>query len=143
MKPLAFDIARSAFDQLHWEDQELRIIRTVAETADELQLETYLVGGYVRDKILDRKVVDMDFVCVGDGIILAEKVAQKLKGKPEVSIFKNFGTAHIRFGKLDLEFVGARKESTSITVANRMSNPVPYRTISCAAISPSTLWPLR
>lgn len=111
MKPLAFDIARSAFDQLHWEDQELRIIRTVAETADELQLETYLVGGYVRDKILDRKVVDMDFVCVGDGIILAEKVAQKLKGKPEVSIFKNFGTAHIRFGKLDLEFVGARKES--------------------------------
>lgn len=87
------------------------IFETIAEAAQELDLETYVIGGYVRDKIMKRKEPkDMDFVCVGSGIELAQKVAGKLE-KSHLSVFKNFGTAQVRYRDLDLEFVGARKES--------------------------------
>ena len=83
----------------------------IGETADELGLDTYVVGGYVRDLILKRTSKDIDFVCVGDGIRLAKAVAKEL-GKPgKVSIFKNYGTAQLKYHEYDLEFVGARKES--------------------------------
>lgn len=90
----------------------LDVFKTVAEAATEMGLETYVVGGFVRDAILERgQAKDLDFVTVGSGIELAKKVAEKLSPKAEVKVFKNFGTAMVRSGDLELEFVGARKES--------------------------------
>lgn len=92
-----------------------KVFKCISECADELGLETYVIGGYVRDVILQRKEPkDIDVVCVGSGIELAKKVAQKLHGKPQVQVFKNFGTAMVLHGDLELEFVGARKESYRI-----------------------------
>jgi putative nucleotidyltransferase with HDIG domain len=89
-----------------------KVFKCISECADELGLETYVIGGYVRDSILQRKEPkDIDVVCVGSGIELAKKVAQKLHGRPQVQVFKNFGTAMVLHGDLELEFVGARKES--------------------------------
>jgi putative nucleotidyltransferase with HDIG domain len=89
-----------------------KVFKCISECADELGVETYVIGGYVRDVILQRKEPkDIDVVCVGSGIELAKKVAQKLHGKPQVQVFKNFGTAMVLHGDLELEFVGARKES--------------------------------
>ena len=89
-----------------------KIFDCISQCADELGLETYVIGGYVRDLILQRKQPkDIDIVCVGSGIELARKVAEKLHGKPRVQVFKNFGTAMVVHGDLELEFVGARKES--------------------------------
>jgi len=87
-----------------------QVFEIVGKSADELGLETYVIGGYVRDLILKRPSKDMDFVCVGNGITLAKLVA-KATGKSKISIFKNFGTAMVNYGDLELEFVGARKES--------------------------------
>ena len=87
------------------------VFRFIADAAEELRYETYAVGGYVRDQLLERDCKDIDFVCVGSGIELAEKAAQKIDPKLHVTVFKNFGTAHFRWHDLDLEFVGARKES--------------------------------
>ena len=93
-------------------DKELFILKKVAGAAQALGMETYLVGGFVRDKLLGRDSKDADFVCVGDGIALAQAVAQKINPVPKVDYFKNFGTAHIRVNDdFDIEFVGARKES--------------------------------
>jgi len=86
------------------------VFKTVSKAATRLGYETYIVGGYVRDLLLKRPCKDIDFVCVGSGILLAEAVAKELGNVP-VSTFKKFGTAMIRYGELDLEFVGARKES--------------------------------
>jgi len=84
----------------------------VAQAASSLGLETYLVGGFVRDKLLNRPTKDADFVCVGDALMLAQKVAAGMTPRPTVSLFKTFGTAHIQLpGGWDLEFVGARRES--------------------------------
>lgn len=109
--------------------QELRIFQTIGEAALQLGLETYLVGGFVRDKIMGRPTNDADIVCVGDGIKLAKAVAKLFDPQPKVSFFKNFGTAHINVPlavepgddrhpggdvtsiPFDIEFVGARKES--------------------------------
>jgi putative nucleotidyltransferase with HDIG domain len=74
-------------------------------------LQTYVVGGFVRDLILKRKTTDVDFVCVGSGIQLAEEVSRALGPEVHVHIYKNFGTAHIPYSDFNLEFVGARKES--------------------------------
>ncbi len=86
------------------------IFKTVAEAAARLNLPAFIVGGYVRDLILDRPNKDLDFVCLGSGIRLAEQVAKQLGGVP-VTVFKTFGTAMIKVGDRELEFVGARKES--------------------------------
>ena len=89
-----------------------KVFKCISECADELGLETYVIGGYVRDVLLKRKEPkDLDVVCVGSGIELAKKVAQKLHGKPKVQVFKNFGTAMVNHKDLEIEFVGARKES--------------------------------
>lgn len=90
---------------------ESPIFKTVGTVADRQGLNAYVVGGYVRDILLKRPSKDIDFVCVGSGIQLAEAVAKTLGPKVQVAIFKNFGTAQIRFEDRELEFVGARKES--------------------------------
>ncbi|MFT3904440.1 MAG: HD domain-containing protein [Niabella sp.] len=92
-------------------DKERYIIENVAKAAQKAGVETYLVGGFVRDKLLGRLTKDADIVCIGDGIELARAVAATFSPKPEVNYFKNFGTAHIRANGFDVEFVGARKES--------------------------------
>ena len=86
------------------------IFRTVSECAGSLGSPAYVVGGYVRDLILGRSSKDIDFVCVGSGIRLAEAVAEQL-GDAHVTVFRNYGTAMLRSGAYELEFVGARKES--------------------------------
>lgn len=88
-----------------------KVIGKVGEVADQLGLETYVVGGYVRDLILERSSKDIDFVCVGSGIALAEAVKEHLGKQAKLAVYKNFGTAAITIGEFELEFVGARKES--------------------------------
>lgn len=87
------------------------IFEIVSGVADAHGVEAYVVGGYVRDLLLKRESKDVDFVCVGSGIRLAEAVAEKLGPRVKVNVFRNFGTAQIVYDDLDLEFVGARKES--------------------------------
>ena len=88
-----------------------KIFSLISETADELQLETYVIGGYVRDIFLKRPSKDIDIVAVGDGILLAEKVQEKLGKRAKFSFFKNYGTAQVKTKDWEIEFVGARKES--------------------------------
>lgn len=90
---------------------EEKYISLIALAAQELAFETYLIGGFVRDKIMNRPTKDADVVCVGDGIVLANAVAKKIQPTPTVAVFKNFGTAQIKVDGWELEFVGARKES--------------------------------
>ena len=92
-------------------DKELFILKKIASAAAELDMPCFLIGGFVRDKILGRQTKDIDIVCVGDGIALAELVAKKFTPAPQISVFKTFGTAQIKIGELDIEFVGARRES--------------------------------
>lgn len=91
------------------------IFNYISQAATNLQLETYVIGGFVRDFLLKRDKVakDIDIVCVGSGIALAKGVANLLPNKPKVQIFKTYGTAMLRFNDLEIEFVGARKESYS------------------------------
>ena len=92
-------------------EKELFIFKKIAHAAEELGMDTYLIGGFVRDKIIGRDTKDADVVCVGDGIHLAKEVAKRFNPVPPVSVFKTYGTAHIKADDFDLEFVGARKES--------------------------------
>ncbi len=118
-------------------DKELFILEKIALAAEKLHVPCYLIGGFVRDKILGRNTKDMDIVCVGDGITLAHEVAALFNPSPEVAFFKNFGTAQIKIGNgqlamgnnqnlsgaftssadrdFEIEFVGARKESYDFT----------------------------
>ncbi|RUA12032.1 MAG: tRNA nucleotidyltransferase [Flavobacteriia bacterium] len=98
--------------EFHTEAIQHPIFELIGSTADELGIDSYVIGGYVRDYFLQRNTPkDIDIVAIGSGVELAQKVASKLKGKPEVSVFKNFGTAMIKHQGMELEFVGARKES--------------------------------
>ena len=111
---------------IKWTDEELFIFKKISKAADELNIPAFVIGGFVRDKILNRPDKDLDIVCVGDGIELAKKTAQQFHPIPAVNIFKTFGTAQIKIYKnsfpsplkidgnddaFDVEFVGARKES--------------------------------
>jgi len=87
------------------------IFKVISELADQLNQETYVIGGFVRDLILKRPSPDIDVVTIGSGIKLAEMVAQRLGPTIQVSVFKNFGTAMLKYQSLEVEFVGARKES--------------------------------
>ena len=117
--------------EINCTEKELFVFKKIAYAAEELGVETYLIGGFVRDKILRRQTTDADIVCIGDGIELAKAVAKRFNPIPHVSYFKNFGTAHIKINLLenndssqvsptggdlegaafDIEFVGARRES--------------------------------
>lgn len=92
---------------------ERKIFDLIKESAIELGFPTYVVGGYVRDRLLARDSKDMDIVCVGSGIELAQQLCSKLRPIPRITIFKRFGTAMIKHKDLEIEFVGARKESYS------------------------------
>lgn len=92
--------------------EERSLFEVVRSVADQMHQEVYVVGGFVRDRILGYDSKDIDFVTVGDGTALAEKVSAVLgKEATGLSVFKNFGTAMFRYRDLELEFVGARKES--------------------------------
>ena len=88
-----------------------KLIEIITDEADKLQTDTYVIGGYVRDIFLNRPSEDIDVVCVGSGIELAKAVAQKLGKKAYLTVFKNFGTAQVKYKEHIIEFVGARKES--------------------------------
>ncbi|MES2328980.1 MAG: HD domain-containing protein [Bacteroidota bacterium] len=92
-------------------DKELLIFNKIAAAAEKLQLPCYLIGGFVRDRIIGRPTKDADIVCMGDGIELAHAVAASFHPKPTVAYFKTFGTAQIKLDDFEVEFVGARKES--------------------------------
>ena len=93
-------------------DREIFLLKKIAAAANELGIDAYLIGGFVRDKIIGRPTKDADIVCLGDGIELAHKVAERFNPKPIVAYFKTFGTAQIKLDDgFEIEFVGARKES--------------------------------
>jgi len=95
------------------------IFKIVAEASSLLKIESYVIGGYVRDFILNRSnSKDIDIVTVGSGIDLAKKVSSLIPSQPKVSIFKNYGTAMLKTDEIELEFVGARKESYQKTSRN-------------------------
>lgn len=89
------------------------VFAMLSETADELNLECYLVGGYVRDLFLERPTNDIDVVVVGSGVSMAEAFSAKCGKKARLSVFRNFGTAQVKWRGHEIEFVGARKESYS------------------------------
>lgn len=110
-------------------EKELFVFKKIAHAAAELHSPSYIIGGFVRDKLIGRATKDADIVCVGDGIVLANKVAQRFEPNPTVAVFKTFGTAQIKLNNFfdltaslpgeereersvfEIEFVGARKES--------------------------------
>ncbi len=92
-------------------EKELFLLKKIAHAAADLEMPCFVIGGFVRDKLLDRPTKDADIVCVGDGIDLAHRVAERFQPKPQVAFYKNFGTAAVRIDDFEIEFVGARKES--------------------------------
>lgn len=96
------------------------VFRQIGAVADMMGQQCFVVGGYVRDLFLGRHSTDIDFVTVGSGIRLAEKVAMIFGPKTSIAVYSNFGTAQVKHGGLELEFVGARKESYS----HNSRNPV-------------------
>ena len=95
------------------------IFKIIAKASHELNLESYVIGGFVRDYLLQRDFKkDIDIVAIGSGIELALKVSELLPHKPKVQVFKNYGTAMLRYKEIDIEFVGARRESYNINSRN-------------------------
>lgn len=110
--------------EINCSNRELEILQKIADAAQALDFPCYLIGGFVRDKLLNRNTKDADIVCAGDGMQLAEEVARKFSPRPKISFFKTYGTAHIKtHDDFDLEFVGARKESYNITSRNPEVSP--------------------
>ena len=97
--------------KFHLTEAEQPIIDQLSAAAKEIGVDAYLVGGFVRDRLLGRESKDIDVVCVGSGIELATAFAKRLRPKPNVQYFKNFGTAMLLYKDIEIEFVGARKES--------------------------------
>lgn len=91
--------------------EELSLIKIVSDAAHNLNFPVFLIGGFVRDRLMGRKTKDIDIVCLGSGIELAEKTASLLKPLPKVTTYSNFGTAMLKHKGMEVEFVGARKES--------------------------------
>jgi poly(A) polymerase len=88
------------------------IFNVISQSAEELKVESYVIGGFVRDYLLERgDAKDIDIVAIGSGIALAKQVAKNLPNQPKVQIFKTYGTAMLRYDDIEVEFVGARKES--------------------------------
>jgi len=94
-------------------DSEQEIVLKVADAAKSIGTDSYLIGGYVRDKILGRPVKDIDIMCTGSGTELADAFAKQFSPNLNVNHFKRFGTAQVKTGEWEIEFVGARKESYS------------------------------
>ena len=113
------------------------IFRRISRLADAMGVRAYVVGGYVRDYYLGRPSTDIDVVVVGSGIAVAEALAAELHTR--LSVFKTFGTAMLRAGGMEVEFVGARKESYSSSAA--ISRSTRWRGRSTA--TPSASWSIR
>ncbi|WP_336514498.1 CCA tRNA nucleotidyltransferase [Pollutibacter soli] len=109
--------------QIDLTTEESGLLKKIAQAAETIHVPAYLIGGFVRDKLLGIQVKDMDIACVGDGIRLAEQTSGLFSGKPKVSFFKTYGTAHIRVGEYDIEFVGARQESYNRDSRNPQVRP--------------------
>jgi poly(A) polymerase len=92
-------------------NKEQFVLKKISNAATVLNTPAFIIGGFVRDKIIRRPTKDIDIVCVGDGITLAQQVADRFSPRPPIAFFKNFGTAQIKLPDLEIEFVGARKES--------------------------------
>ena len=89
-----------------------KVFSIISQSADELQLDCFVIGGFVRDYLLERgNAKDIDVVAVGSGIDLAKQVSKNLADHPKVQVFKTYGTAMLRHEDMEIEFVGARKES--------------------------------
>ena len=97
--------------QIQCTEAEMHVFRKIAAAAESIGTPAFVIGGFVRDKLIGRTSKDADIVCLGDGIVLAQEVAKHFHPAPAVSFFKTFGTAHIRANDWEIEFVGARKES--------------------------------
>jgi putative nucleotidyltransferase with HDIG domain len=109
-------------------DKELFVFNKIAHAAEGLGIEAWIIGGFVRDKLIGRNTKDADIVCVGDGIELANRVADRFNPRPHVAFFKTFGTAQIKLkdgeeAAFEIEFVGARKESYSYHSRNPEVKP--------------------
>jgi poly(A) polymerase len=109
-------------------DKELFVFNKIAHAATDLGVEAWIIGGFVRDKLIGRNTKDADIVCVGDGIELANRVADRFNPRPNVAFFKTFGTAQIKLkdgeeAAFEIEFVGARKESYSYHTRNPEVKP--------------------
>jgi len=89
---------------------ELFVFKKIAHAAAALQMPSYIIGGFVRDKLIGRRTKDADIVCVGSGIELAHKVALQFSPVPPVAFFKTFGTAQIKLDDFEIEFVAVRNE---------------------------------
>ena len=115
---------------------ERKIFERIAQCALEIGVPAYVVGGFVRDRLLGRPSKDIDIVCVGDGIRLAQTLASKLNPSPKIVVYRRFGTAMLRHEGIEIEFVGARKESYQLDSRNPEVGKVPWKTTRIAAISP-------
>ena len=104
---------------IYKEALENNIFNHIGNCADELGLECYVIGGFVRDYIIKKTTPkDIDIVVVGNGIDFANSVSKKLKNTPKVTIFKTYGTAMFKYNDMEIEFVGARKESYNLESRN-------------------------
>ena len=97
--------------KFYFKNNEIEIAEKIGAIADELGFPTYVIGGFVRDRFLNRNTKDMDVMCVGSGIQLAERLKEKVFTNAYLAVYKNFGTALLKTENLEIEFVGARKES--------------------------------
>lgn len=116
------------------------IFKRISETADELGLECYVVGGYVRDIFLQRPSKDIDVVVVGSGIEMAEALGKRLGRGAHVALFKNFGTAQVKYRGIEVEFVGARRSLISATPVSPSLKTVHWKTIRIGGILLSMHW---
>ena len=120
--------------------EERRVLEIVGQSALEMGVPAYVVGGYVRDRLLGRPTKDIDIVCVGDGIRLAETVAGKLSPRPKVAVYSRFGTAMLRCEGIEYEFVGAQGKVTVPTAESQKLNWVRWKTIKIAVTLRSMRW---
>jgi len=109
--------------QLKLNQEEIYLLTKVAIASNQLGFRSFLVGGFVRDRLLNRTCKDIDIVCLGDAIALSEQFAQLFHPQPKLSWFKTFGTAHCNVNGYDIEFVGARKESYQRDSRNPIVEP--------------------
>lgn len=109
--------------EIQCSEKELHIFKKISEAAASLGLPCYLIGGFVRDKLLGRQTKDADILCVGDGIALAHAVARKFSPPVQVHYFKTYGTAQLKTNGWEIEFVGARKESYRSDSRNPVIEP--------------------
>jgi len=96
---------------VHLSEEEESILKKIGQAAEQLSVDAYVIGGFVRDTILQRPSKDIDIVCLGNGIEFAKKAAEQFDNPSKVNVFQNFGTAQFVIDNYEIEFVGARKES--------------------------------